>query len=82
MVKSIDFSHGVRGMFANRDIVVVGDANARCKQGNTTRTRKAVRRRNPPKLVVEIDADLLPYFKTAEAVNEALRAVVQATHNR
>lgn len=40
------------------------------------------RERNPPKLIVEIDADLLPYFENAEAVNNALRRAVDATTNR
>lgn len=35
-------------------------------------------RRTSPKLVVEIDADLLPYFETAEDVNNTLRAAVRA----
>ncbi len=44
--------------------------------------RERRQRRIPHKLVVEIDADLLPYFTSAEAVNDALRLVVEAANNR
>ncbi len=62
MTKSVDFSKGVRGMFAGRKIRIVGATDVR-------------RRTNPPALVVEIDNDVRHRFPDAAAVNEALRVL-------
>jgi hypothetical protein len=69
MVKSIDFSRGTRGMFANRKISVVGAVDSAPQ-------KPAGRRHANAPLVVAIDDDLLAHFPTEEAVNEALRLLV------
>lgn len=68
MTKSIDFSRGRRGVFADRKIVVIGAIDE-------DRSARNPKRRDPPALVVTIADDLREHFPTADAVNEALRSL-------
>ncbi|MCP9495660.1 MAG: hypothetical protein MSG64_14535 [Pyrinomonadaceae bacterium MAG19_C2-C3] len=76
----------VRGKYHGMEVTVVGAVDKPIEQTDIIprllRERRERLERNPPKLIVEIDADLLPHFENAEAVNNALRHIVDAATNR
>lgn len=74
----------VRGKYYGMETLFVGATDKPIEETDIIPRllRERRRRRNLPKLVVEIDADLLPYFVDAEAVNDALRLVVAASNVR
>lgn len=69
MKKEINFKAGVRGKYAGQKMVIVG-ATAE------TPKAKAAAPKNKS-LVVKIDTDIADVFKTPEAVNNALRHIIE-----
>jgi hypothetical protein len=70
MKKAISFKGGVRGKYAAKKITILG---ARTISDDTEIVRPA----NHPSLIVKIDEDVAAIFKTPEAVNQALRGLIQ-----
>jgi hypothetical protein len=70
MKKTISFKEGVRGKYAGKKITIRG-APAISAEAGERQPRKQ------PPLVVNIDEDIATVFKTPEAINQALRGLIQ-----
>ncbi len=70
MKKAIDFKNGVRGKYAGKKITILG-ASAIALETGDARSEKQM------PLIVNIDEDIATVFKTPEAINQALRGLIQ-----
>lgn len=76
MSKKFNDTERVRGKYFGMQKLYVGAVDKPIAETRIL-PPAALRRLNPSSLVVKIDDDLLPYFKSADAVNEALRVVAR-----
>ncbi len=70
MQKVISFKGGVRGKYLGKKITILG-ATANSDDAGDRQPRKSL------PLVVNIDEDIAAVFKTPEAINQALRGLIQ-----
>jgi hypothetical protein len=70
MKKAISFKGGVRGKYAGKKITILGSTVVADERGDVQLQKQLP-------LVVNIDEDIAAVFKTPEAINQALRALIQ-----
>ena len=69
MKKAINFKGGVRGKYAGKKLVILGPV--------ATATAETTLLRKDQPFMVKIDEDVATVFKSPEAINEALRSLIQ-----
>lgn len=69
MKKALDFKGGVRGKYAGKKLVILG--------ATATVSDDSLKPRSKNSLTVKIDEDVAAVFKSPEAINEALRSLIQ-----
>ncbi len=70
MKKAISFKGGVRGKYAGKKLTILGATYSSKVSRDAQPTSEAP-------LVVSIDEDIAAFFKTPEAINRALRSLIQ-----